>query len=138
MHTFATVLIRAAVLTLAIAVIGVAGRQDTPNRGNGRQVLVQALVTDRNGHPVSGLSAGDFHILEDGVPQQISSLTTGVAAGPQPAGAQHSATSSESSRALSRDAGRIALAPELIIRTAISDSVLTKLGSSDKGHLPLV
>jgi len=81
MHTFATVLIRAAVLTLAIAVIGVAGRQDTPNRGNGRQVLVQALVTDRNGHPVSGLSAGDFHILEDGVPQQISSLTTGVAAG---------------------------------------------------------
>jgi hypothetical protein len=61
-----------------------------------------------------------------------------VAAGPQPAGAQHSATSSKSSRALSRDARRIALTPDLIVRTVISDSVLTKLGSSDKGQLPLV
>ena len=34
-------------------------------------MLVDALVTDNRGHPVHGLKAQDFTVLEDGKPQQI-------------------------------------------------------------------
>ena len=36
-----------------------------------RLVLLDALVTDNTGHPVHGLKAQDFTVLEDGKPQQI-------------------------------------------------------------------
>jgi VWFA-related protein len=91
LHTSATVLIRATVVTLAIAGFVLAGRQqihqespaapDIADRDHIRQESVQLMVTDRNGHAVTGLRAADFHILEDGVPQQIVSLTKGTEAG---------------------------------------------------------
>jgi VWFA-related protein len=39
-----------------------------------RVVLVDVVVTDQNGQAVPGLSKQDFHILEDGAPQSISSF----------------------------------------------------------------
>ncbi len=40
-------------------------------------VEVYAAVTDRDGHPVTGLSRDDFTILEDGQAQTISAFTAG-------------------------------------------------------------
>ena len=37
-----------------------------------RQVLVPVVVTDRDGHPVTGLTQKDFRVFEDGVEQKIS------------------------------------------------------------------
>src|SRR5919197_2174612 len=40
-------------------------------------VEVYATVTDRQGEPLVGLTAGDFHVAEDGVPQTISAFAAG-------------------------------------------------------------
>jgi len=45
-----------------------------------RQVLVQVVVKDKEGHRVTGLKASDFKVLEDNAPEQITSLTTGLEA----------------------------------------------------------
>jgi len=37
-----------------------------------RAVLVDVLVTDKNGNPVKGLKQGDFTVLEDGKPQSLA------------------------------------------------------------------
>ena len=37
-----------------------------------RAVLVDVIVTDRNGNPVKGLKQEDFHVLEQGKPQSIA------------------------------------------------------------------
>jgi VWFA-related protein len=48
------------------------GREQTPTfKTIVRQVLVPIVVTDKKGHPVSGLRKSDFAIFEDEVPQQI-------------------------------------------------------------------
>ena len=39
-------------------------------------VSVPAVVTDRNGHPLSGLRPENFTLLEDGKPQQITNFAT--------------------------------------------------------------
>ncbi|MBV8859841.1 MAG: VWA domain-containing protein [Acidobacteria bacterium] len=39
-------------------------------------VSVPAVVTDRTGRPLTGLSAADFQIFEDGRPQQIANFST--------------------------------------------------------------
>jgi len=39
---------------------------------NARTVLVDVVVTDKNGHAVPGLQKGDFQVFEDGKPQTIS------------------------------------------------------------------
>src|SRR6266481_7570045 len=38
-------------------------------------VLIDLIVTDRHGHHVPGLTASDFTISEDGVPQKIAGFT---------------------------------------------------------------
>ncbi|HTS27286.1 MAG TPA: VWA domain-containing protein [Bryobacteraceae bacterium] len=55
-----------------------AQQPDAPNviRVDVRQVLVPVVVTDGKGHHVTGLKASDFHVLEDGVPQEISAFST--------------------------------------------------------------
>jgi VWFA-related protein len=50
-----------------------------------RQVLVPAVVLDRSRHPVSGLKASDFEILEDGRPQQIVAFEVQKVGGAAPA-----------------------------------------------------
>jgi hypothetical protein len=39
-------------------------------------VSVPAIVTDRTGRPLTGLSAADFQIFEDGRPQKIANFST--------------------------------------------------------------
>jgi VWFA-related protein len=51
-------------------------------------VVVDVIVTDRKGHHVPGLSAGDFKLYEDGIPQAIGSFS------PPPAEGEHEPTSS--------------------------------------------
>lgn len=41
-----------------------------------RQVVVPVVVTDRQGHHVTGLKASDFRVFEDGVEQQVVSFGT--------------------------------------------------------------
>ena len=41
-----------------------------------RMVTVPAVVTDRMGHPVSGLRADNFVVLEDGKPQRVTNFAT--------------------------------------------------------------
>jgi len=40
-----------------------------------RMVLVDAVVVDKEGHPVTGLRAEDFLVIEDGVRQRIASFS---------------------------------------------------------------
>jgi VWFA-related protein len=40
-----------------------------------RQVLVPAVVTDRDGHHVAGLTQADFRVFEDGVEQKITAFS---------------------------------------------------------------
>src|SRR5260370_38546224 len=49
--------------------------QEKPEIINIRRVRLPITVTDKKGQLVSGLSAGDFVITEDKVPQQIDSFT---------------------------------------------------------------
>jgi len=46
-----------------------------------RMVLVDAIVLDREGHPVKGLKADDFTLTEGGVPQRIASFSEHVSEG---------------------------------------------------------
>ena len=45
-----------------------------PTFGDGGLVTVDVAVTDKNGQPVTGLTAGDFKVEEEGVPQAITSF----------------------------------------------------------------
>jgi len=50
-------------------------------RADTRLVEVNALVVDRDGHPLEGLTRDDFTVLEDGKPQAIELFAmTGAAA----------------------------------------------------------
>ena len=52
------------------------GRSDRPRfRAAVTRVEVSALVLDRDGNPIRGLTAADFEVLENGVPQVIRSFT---------------------------------------------------------------
>jgi VWFA-related protein len=62
--------------TAAGFVLGAAQFQEPPQpqlviKTDVRQVLAPAVVLDRSGHPVQGLKASDFEVLEDGRPQRI-------------------------------------------------------------------
>jgi VWFA-related protein len=46
-----------------------------------RQVLVPAIVTDKDGHHVTGLTRADFRVFEDGVEQKISGFSVENAGG---------------------------------------------------------
>lgn len=45
-------------------------------RSNSRLVILDVVVTDKAGNPVTGLTEDDFKVLEDGQPQQIASFET--------------------------------------------------------------
>ena len=48
-----------------------------------RQVLVPVVVTDREGHHVTGLTQADFKVFEDGVEQKITAFSVENRALPQ-------------------------------------------------------
>src|SRR5260370_4579067 len=54
-------------------------QQDTTIRLDVQQVLVPIVVTDKKGHHVSGLRKSDFKVFEDGVQQEIVSLSSATA-----------------------------------------------------------
>jgi len=60
------------VLLLWTAAFAQQAPPDLSIRTTTRVVLVDAIVTDAGSHPVRGLAASDFTILEDGKPQKIS------------------------------------------------------------------
>ncbi|MGC1450885.1 MAG: VWA domain-containing protein [Candidatus Sulfotelmatobacter sp.] len=69
--------IAASVACFATALIGqnndaATNNPDTTLKVNSRAVLVDVIVTDRNGNPVKGLKADDFTVEEQGKPQSIS------------------------------------------------------------------
>lgn len=65
-----------------IALAAVCGlfAQDATIRVDVQQVVVPVIVADKSGHHVAGLKESDFRILEDGVPQKISSFSGGPSA----------------------------------------------------------
>jgi VWFA-related protein len=77
-----------ALLLLAQAARPAASQQSAPPTfpGQVEQVTVDAVVVDKKGVPLRGLSKDDFEILEDGVPQSIASFEA-VEVPPAPAAA---------------------------------------------------
>ena len=63
-----------------VVAAGLFALQEPTIRLDVQQVLVPVVVTDKKGHHVSGLRAGDFQLLEDGVAQDILSVSTDVGA----------------------------------------------------------
>ena len=59
----------------ALAVLGTAlldARQDRPSfRSSARLVEISVVVTDRNHNPITGLTANDFQVLDNGKPQKV-------------------------------------------------------------------
>ena len=68
-------------LCLASMAVSSDARQQTPQRATGtlrdtvRAVLVDVVVRDKRGQPVHDLTAADFEVFEDGVPQKVGSFT---------------------------------------------------------------
>jgi VWFA-related protein len=61
--------------TLALIFTSLAAAAQTPTLTvTTRLVVLDVVVTDAQGHPVPGLTAKDFRVLEDGKPQRIVSL----------------------------------------------------------------
>jgi Ca-activated chloride channel family protein len=58
-------------------------------RGAVDLVPVAVTVVNRKGEPVTGLTAGDFEVTEDGRPQTVSHFATGAATGSDAAPALH-------------------------------------------------
>src|SRR5260370_31245042 len=65
-----------------IALSSAAGAQSKPPapselviRATTRMVAVDVVVTDRDGHPVTGLTKNDFTVIEDSKPQTISTFS---------------------------------------------------------------
>jgi len=107
---------RLAALAATILVTGGAGagggQADEPPRVSTAidMILVDAVVTDRQGRPVTGLGPSDFRLQEDGVPQTIvrfEAVDVGEASPPPaPAGAPSGSAAVRSSTNLDRVAGR--------------------------------
>jgi VWFA-related protein len=61
---------------------GSQGKKDEPVlRATSRLVLVSAIVRDKNGEPVRGLTKDDFAVLDDGKPQAIATFSAVVSEG---------------------------------------------------------
>lgn len=63
-----------AALVLSVVAAEPVSAQGFRFRAAATRVIVDVLVLDEDGNPVSGLTAGDFELLEEGAPQQVLSL----------------------------------------------------------------
>lgn len=72
-----------AIICGTFAIVG-AGQSQAPSssdlvvRATTRMVLVDAVVTDRDGRPVTDLTKNDFTVIEDGKPQAISTFSANI------------------------------------------------------------
>jgi Ca-activated chloride channel family protein len=74
-RTFAPILI---VFALAVGARGAQEQEQVPAFSSSVQLVeVYATVTDAKGEPVTGLQQADFEVLENGVPQEISTFAAG-------------------------------------------------------------
>jgi Ca-activated chloride channel family protein len=65
-------------LSLIFALVVLAMAQDRPTfRVKVDLVVLSFTITDNKGHYINGLQPKDFRILEDGIPQKLSSFTEG-------------------------------------------------------------
>jgi Ca-activated chloride channel family protein len=73
------VLLEAAIVPLFLSALAVyVGAEPYAQFTSGVNLVeVYATVTDRDGEPVTGLTAADFHVAEDGVGQTISAFAAG-------------------------------------------------------------
>jgi VWFA-related protein len=92
-------MMRVGPLVLVLCVVGAASapraqtqpppaRADRAIQSQATAILVDVVVRDKRGQPVTDLTADDFEIYEDGVPQEVGSLTLfrpNAAGGTQPA-----------------------------------------------------
>ncbi len=105
---------RALVALAALAVAGLAsnGRpQERPPAAAGAEIVrLDAIVTDKDGRLVRGLSAADFELLEDGKPQRLSHFlfvdVQGTAAARPASAAAPAVSQGEAPATPSRSAGR--------------------------------
>lgn len=66
------------VATLAAAAIHAQDQEQLPRFSSSTQLVeVYATVTDPKGEPVTGLRQSDFEVLEDGVPQEVTTFVAG-------------------------------------------------------------
>jgi VWFA-related protein len=76
------VVLKTASLALLLGVLLALAQQEAPLiRSNSRLVLLDVVVTDKNGHSVRGLTKDDFSVLENGVTQKIASFEAVTANG---------------------------------------------------------
>jgi Ca-activated chloride channel family protein len=62
----------------AVGAAGVNGQDQLPRFSSSTQLVeVYATVTDAKGQPVTGLRQSDFEVLEDGVPQEVTTFAAG-------------------------------------------------------------
>jgi VWFA-related protein len=76
---------RALILSACVAIVGASagsaalqqtpGRQSQPVTSTATAILVDVVVRDRQGRPITTLDASDFELAEDGVPHHIDSFT---------------------------------------------------------------
>ena len=90
-------------------------------------ILVDAVVTDRQGRPVEGLTAADFVVREDGVPQTLTSFEA-VALAPPDRGAAQPPTPATDSRSSANDAE--ASRPQRVFLLVVDDAGLDLDGAA--------
>jgi len=66
-----------AIASAAVGLVSMAAQEPPPPvlRASVDQVVVDVVVTDRDGAPVTGLTAADFELLERGTPQAIGTFS---------------------------------------------------------------
>lgn len=80
---------RLTLVALLGAPVGLPATQETPPQFpvESARVTVDVVVHDRQGRPVTDLTAADFEVLEDGVPQRVDQFVPAVLPSPEASGA---------------------------------------------------
>lgn len=71
------ILILTALLTAVLALAGVLAAQQPVFRIKVDMVVLSFTVTDNRGRYINGLKPGDFRIMEDGIPQRLTTFSEG-------------------------------------------------------------
>jgi VWFA-related protein len=97
-----------------------------------RAVVVDVVVTDSKGHPIKGLKEQDFHVTEDGKPQQLRSFQEFSDAelpavpAPTPASTQKPEPNSFSNETAAPDPGSLTMVLFDLLNTPTQDQVYAR------------